>query len=512
MVSPRKMVRDSLGFASAQFLVRAAIIARTVLAARLLGPSVFGIWNALQLLMDYGALAPLGTVQGLDQMVPRRIVDQNPPALARVARAGITSILLLSLLFASGCLAFFLRSTGNLMTYWGAWGLVLAMSVMVLSNWAGYHTTMLRSHGNIGAVSLWFFLQGMIGALLGLAMIPSFGAWGLLYGWLAGTMVAFAWTRWEARRIAPLWPLVSSETAALFRIGFPMFFFAGSALIIRSLDRLIILRYLGTRELGYYSLAVTALTLLLYLPDSATFVTYPRLLQRFRAGGDQPEAIRDMAFSVLKLLTVLTPLLGGFVYFFVYDAIAVVLPSYGIGAPAVQAMCFTAGAVSMTNFGSIVIMTLGRQVWLIPVAIASTAAFAIADVLVLRAGFGIIGVAWATLATYAATGTVILVLVYSALCRSRGEVVRRILANLSGIAVAVVLALVIDRLVPWYRAGGGARRLLHAVLGSATFLVAYGLIVGPQLRGLGIRQIVSELSLPLPAWLRRALNLESRTS
>ena len=97
--SKRNMVRDSAGYAVAQFLVRVVMIARTMLAARWLGPAAMGSWNALQLLMDYGTLAPLGTQQGLDQMVPRRIVDGEPVALARVKRAGFTNILLLSLLF-----------------------------------------------------------------------------------------------------------------------------------------------------------------------------------------------------------------------------------------------------------------------------------------------------------------------------------------------------------------------------------------------------------------------------
>ena len=75
---PRKLVRDSIGYATSQFIVRAAMIVRTVLAARWLGPQAYGAWNALQLMMDYGALAPLGTQQGLDQRVPRAIVDGDP--------------------------------------------------------------------------------------------------------------------------------------------------------------------------------------------------------------------------------------------------------------------------------------------------------------------------------------------------------------------------------------------------------------------------------------------------
>jgi len=486
--------------------VRAVIIARTIIAARLLGPHVFGAWNALQLAMDYGALAPLGTQQGLDQMVPRRLVDGDDRATRRLKRAGLTNVLLLSLLYCSACVAYFLGSTGKLMSFWGIGGLLVALAIVVQINWATYSTGMLRSHGNIAAVGRWFFLQGMIGALLGLLLIRWLGGWGLLWGWFAGTLVGFAWTQWEARKVAPFRPLVSAESWMLLRVGFPMYFFIGSSFIVRNLDRLIILRFLGTRELGAYSLAVTALTLVMYLPDAATFVFYPRLIRRFRESGDRPEAVRDSVLTVLRVLTVVTPAFGGLAYLFARDLIGVLLPNYFDGVPAVQWMCFTAAALCVTNLASIVLMTLGRQLWLIPLALVSIVAFAMADLWALQRGLGITGVAMATFATYAVTGAVTLALALAALRFSPGQVLRRVGATAWGLAVAVLLAPLADGIAPWSKADGALPRILHAVVGSATFLAAYALLVGPQLRGLGIRQIFSELQLPFTGSLRRPGN------
>jgi len=70
----QRFTRDSLGLAVTQYLVRAMSMARGFVAAKLLDPMGFGAWNALQLMMDYGALAPLGTQQGLDLLVPSRLV------------------------------------------------------------------------------------------------------------------------------------------------------------------------------------------------------------------------------------------------------------------------------------------------------------------------------------------------------------------------------------------------------------------------------------------------------
>ena len=210
-----------------------------------------------------------------------------------------------------------------------------------------------------------------------------------------------------------------------------------------------------------------------------------------------------------RILSVLTPFLGGILYFLVRDVIETVLPKYAVGVQAVRVMCFTASAVSLGNFGSILLMTVGRQIVLIPVSILSIGAFVLADLLAVRAGFGITGVAWATLVAYSATGLVILILAFTSLEIRGAALIRRLLLTFSGMAAALVLAPVIDRLMPFGNGGNGVRRLLHALLGSATFVVAYAVVAFPQLRGLGIRRIISELSIPLPAWLRRALNGDS---
>jgi len=502
-VHPRKLVRDSIGFASSQLMMRAALMVRTVLAARWLGPQAYGAWNALQLMMDYGALAPLGTQQGLDQRVPRRIVDGDPVALAHTKRAGFTNILVLSLLFCALAAFYFSRSNGKIVGFWGQTGTLLAMMIVVLVNWASYHTGLLRSHGKVGAVSRWFFVQGMLGAALGLALIPWLGVWGLLWGWCVGTMVGFALTRWEARNIAPIRPLVSPENLELVRIGFPLFFFLGSTLVMRSLDRVIILRFLGTRELGYYSLAVTALTLLMYVPDSATYVLYPRFLQGFRAGGDRPEAIRDHVLMALTVLSTLTPALGGLAYLTARSAIGVVLPNFLEGATAVRVLCFGAAALSMSNLASIVLMTLGRQLWLIPAAVFFTIACALADLAVLRLGMGITGVAWATLGTYTASGLVLLSLALGAMGLGWLGVLRRLGGCLWALLAAMGLAVGLDRLLPWRDSPLILLKVSRLALEWLAFAIGYGLAVRPLLRGIGLRQVLSEFNLPFAAILRR---------
>jgi O-antigen/teichoic acid export membrane protein len=100
---------------------------RAIVGARLLGPSEYGAWNALMLMLDYGVLAQLGTQQGLDQAVPARIVDADAIRLDRLKRAGLFNIVILSLLFFGACLLFFARPGGQIRRLWGLSGVVLVL-------------------------------------------------------------------------------------------------------------------------------------------------------------------------------------------------------------------------------------------------------------------------------------------------------------------------------------------------------------------------------------------------
>ena len=51
-VHSRKFVRDSVGFAFSQYLVRMLNLTRGLVAARLLGPGPYGVWSALLLLFE----------------------------------------------------------------------------------------------------------------------------------------------------------------------------------------------------------------------------------------------------------------------------------------------------------------------------------------------------------------------------------------------------------------------------------------------------------------------------
>lgn len=501
---PRKFIRDSLGFAATQYVIRALLMARAIVAARLLGPLPYGAWNALQLVMEYGStLPPIGTQQGLDQAVPARIVEGDAARLESLERAGLFNILVLTVLFCGAWLLYAFLRPNRFMDFWGPSGLLLAVLAIVITNLASYHMTLLRSHGNISPVSGWFLLQGVIGTALGLALIPRFGAWGLLAGWTVGTAIATLVLRLQGRRLVPVVPRPGPDSLSLVRVGLPMFVFVASTQVLRSIDRLMILRFLGTLALGYYSLSVMALGFMLYLPDSIAYVLYPRLLRDFRHHDRQPEAIRGQVERTLRALAVMVPGVCGVAYLLAREAIMLVLPNFLPGLTAVRVLCFGAGGLTLANLSSMVLMTLGRQNVLVPMAIGMTALGATLDYVAVRSGLGINGVARMTLVTYVLYGGVLLWLACDGLRLPRAQRVRLLACALAPLLIGFVLAYGLDKALPWSAGMAPARLWPRLLTALGLFTVLYGAAVSPFVRGLGLIQVMREFNLMVPRAARR---------
>ena len=492
---PRKFVRDSVGFAFSQYLVRFLNLVRGLVAARLIGPAPYGAWSALLLLFDYGALAPLGTYQGLDRVVPARIVDGDPRLLERAKRSGLLNVLVLSLIYSAISIAYFSRSGGQIRTAWGLSGIVLTLGCVVMTNLSLYHLTLMRSHGNIGAVSTWFLIQGVIGMALGLGLIPVLGTWGLLWGWIVGTLAATLYAMWTGHRVVPLRVAIGSDSVQLLAVGFPMFMYAMSGFLMRSLDRVIILRFLGTEALGLYALAVSAVTFLLTLPDALAYVLYPRLVQSYRQAGDDPAGIRSQVERAVRVLAVGTPALCAIAYLGADDLIEWVLPRFREGVPALRILCFSAAGMALANLGSIVLTTLGRQLFLVPVALGMSAVGVLLDILALRMGHGIRGVAWATFATFVLNGVVMLALADAGMSRGLGRRLGFLARGFYPLALAIPLAFVFERVLPG-AARPGPMRAVRFMVSATLWLGFYGLLTLPLTRGIGLRALIGEFRWP----------------
>jgi O-antigen/teichoic acid export membrane protein len=202
------------------------------------------------------------------------------------------------------------------------------------------------ARGRFGPASAAQAAQVVIGAGLGVLAVGRFGVYGLIG---AGSSAASsrccgcAGRRWRSRSHRD-----ASPRPALARAGLPVFGFFTTSLVLRSVDRMALLRYGDRAELGYYSLGLLAVGLVLYLPEAAATVLFRASPRRRMArsisvarGWSSPRAPRARGDDA-------APRRRGDVVGGARDGVA--LPAFAAGVPALRmlaigAMLFAAGTL-----------------------------------------------------------------------------------------------------------------------------------------------------------------------
>jgi O-antigen/teichoic acid export membrane protein len=402
LAQPR-FVRDTAGFAFSQYLSRFVQLVRGVVAARLLSPAAYGSWNALLLILDYGILSQLGLQQGLDQEIPGALAHGDDARTRELKTGGVSGMIALWIVFALGVTAYVVMKPRHWAEGWGLPGVSLMVVAVLLQELIFYHGTLLRSHGRIGVVSKAFSLQAIVGGLSGLGLVFPFGAWGLLLGWLLGQLISLVYLRFEGRAIAPFRAAPNAGTQALLARGFPIFLFMATSQVLRTLDRLMILKFLTTQDLGYYSIGLMGVSMLLYIPESVSYVLYPRLIARFAATKDADLTARDLLRPLIAVAWVM-PFVVGVAVFWMRPLVAFVLPRYLPGVPALSVLLFGTLGLALASLPSYYIMAIQKQTRLVPVGIAAILLDVGLIALFLHLGWGLLGVAVAVSAGYALYG------------------------------------------------------------------------------------------------------------
>jgi len=326
--------RASAGVALSQYLARAVVLVRGVLAASALGPLGFGGWNALNLILDYGFFAPAGALQGLDLRLPAAVAREDAE-LAKREMAGAWAVTLVGALGFSLLVLLLPGSGARALTAAFGRGAAILMLVAALLQLAFlYFASVLRAHARFGAVSRGQSLQALIGGGLGIALLWRFGVWGLISGWIAGTLAAIA-LMWRAVPAAPLVPGAFVTGLSLVRSGLPIFAFYALSLVLRSSDRLAFVHFGAPAALGQYSLGLMASGLVLYAPEAVGFVLFPRLAAA-AAGARDPEATRGEMLRAHRILTVLLPLPVALAILWAGPIVVAALPAYAAGLGALR--------------------------------------------------------------------------------------------------------------------------------------------------------------------------------
>ncbi|MDP3791533.1 MAG: polysaccharide biosynthesis C-terminal domain-containing protein [Candidatus Omnitrophota bacterium] len=359
---------------------------------RFLGPFYTGIWSILKIISDYSSYISMGVAEGAGYEIPFNLGRDNRAKAERVKDLAFSLIFLASLaaslMLLVSAIVFRNRYPAEVVA-----GLLILSVYIILDRLCGYYMLLLRARNNFNALSKSIIFDAAINLILVMLLVRNYNIYGLYMAIMAVSALNIIFMHMLVKYKVSL-SMDFRGLPELIKVGFPITVIGFLDGILISVDRIMIAKMIGVVFVGYYSISIMAKNYIAKLSSFGT-VLYPYILKDYGKRQNM-EDIKKYAIIPPKVNAYILPLLLGLIFFIAPVFIKLVLPKFTPGILAIQIllidMFFRSCSPQAVHF-LIVIKDYKKIVGVILVCIIVSV---IGNYILIRKGFGIYGVAWAT--------------------------------------------------------------------------------------------------------------------
>ncbi len=409
----RKTVRDSLVVSLGGQLER-ALGTLTALALRWgLDPALLGVYFGLRLYLDNTNRTSLGIGLGAVQEIPILRAAGREDEARRVANVAYTTNTLTCLVYAAALLIWACfgapgLASASLAREW-TWGLAAIAFLVLLKRYESFLIAVLRAHQEFVLTTGLDILESIVSAIAVGAGLWIAGFWGLLVavGVILCVKIAYLHARhplrfhwcWE-------WP----TALRLFRLGLPIL--ANTAVFgaVLNIDRVLILWLVpeGERAFGLYTIALMGTSWSLDLAGRIVLVLYTAFQTTLGKTSD-PITVARQALRATEAQAAILAAGSAVAYVVGPVFLGTLMPKYVEGLPALRPLLPGMLLLGLAWPARQMLITIDRPFRLFFGTLAGLTVTALAGIIGAHHE-GIVGVAWAVSAGYAAVYGLISVL------------------------------------------------------------------------------------------------------
>lgn len=401
-VSPRVRRRQSglhglmmmLGSSYADLLLG---MVRGVLVMRMIGPTGRGLMRLVDLFNKWLSNLHLGALHGLSKQLPIVLGRQDERQAQEIEEVGTSIVLGAGLLAALTMLVYALvRPDVELLTRE-----VLACGAGII--WAGYAFTLyrivLRAWGTYSVIAIASVVTTLSQLVLIVAGAYWYGVLGATLGWLGANLIQLFYLHIASNfKVQLRWNW--STVGHLIRCGLPLWTTIFADIALRTIDGIIVIRYLSAYHFGLYSLAMQLAGYLYRVPEGAGFVLMPRIWEKYGAKDDAQALRRQVLVPTLAAATVM-PVLSGVTFILIPFLILLVVPKFYPGAYAAQVLAMGGAFLALPIAANGLLVAMNREALVTLNKLTGTALVAAGALWTMQTGGGLAQVALAAGLGYA---------------------------------------------------------------------------------------------------------------
>ena len=388
-----RIIKYNLLYSFSTFLAKIFGFIRSIIVARFLGPSLYGLWNALSIILEYSRYSNLGVINAMNREVPFYRGKGDAVKVSQIRNIGFSMAVLPSSIMGLALILISLFMVGRVGTEWVVTLRVIAILVLMKQLY-DFFQLLFRSNNDFSFLSKVLLLFSLSDLTLITILVIRFGFYGFLwaivlnYIWIIGYIfyrirhkyhLSFYWNK-------SLW-------IYLLKIGILITLIGVVVNLRTTIDRLMIIKFLGVTYLGYFGISYILVQFVFLIPSALSQIIYPRLVEKYGFSNQDTNTLRKYIEISTLTLAYSMPLLIGEIFLLLPFGVRLFLPQYIPGIVAAQITVlglffFSAGTMA-GNF----LITTNRLYWYLKCSIAAVIINFILDYIFLKAGLGIKGVA-----------------------------------------------------------------------------------------------------------------------
>ena len=387
----RKFVKEFSYFSFATVLSQASRFLTAMWVARLVGPNVFGVWNALQPILMYGSLLSLGVPNAMNRDVPFLRGGGNNQKASAVINFTFWVILITS---AFGAILLAISSSLPIIPENFSRPLLLMATLFFSTNMYVFSSFLLKCNIQFRLMSHQQIILSIIWPIG--CLIPTY--FFQLEGYIAGQALAILSICIFIYKISHItidtaidWSLL----VPMIKRGFPIMAAGVVYSLMATVDRWIILAFLGIESLGQYAIAILTMGALTMLPQVVAQQFYPRMALKFGKSGSPRRLIRmivnqsGLAFVVTLPIVLIT-------YTLLPVLVPVFLPLYVRGIDPARILLIGLALIPLTGGVANFLNTVGKQLYYLVNQVAALIVNILMGVHFVHLGWGLEGIALAS--------------------------------------------------------------------------------------------------------------------
>ncbi len=441
-----RILKDAAQFTGSQYFSNLFDICRNIFIRRILGPLTMGLFSELLIVQQYGKLHHLGILNAMDREIPfyRGKSEQGQVQLTEAVSFTISTVtaLLAGITIVLGSFLPVAKEFRQELWFIGLF--------IITDSFMSYYRVLLRTHNEFGILSRVTIYGAIAETVLTVGLAFLWGIKGLLLGMVLTSLAGTLYVIVRKPRFLKIpfnldWKCLKS----LFKMGVPLSLYGFIRTVFLSVDRILILVFLGRIYLGFYSIAVMVYNFATPLPKMISNVLYPRFMEAFGKTGDLDQVGAYLTKPTLTF-AYLYPVAAGLGVLVLPFFLHYCLPQFFPGLAAAQILLWGTCCYSLIFMWGYAMIALGRQ-WMI-LGLNAAAIIVEIGLCVFLTGwlkFGLAGIAMGTALAHFFLSLLLIGFIIWGHQKKKTECLRFLVRIYTPLAGAIVFVWLIGRWVPY---------------------------------------------------------------